>query len=424
MRGLITIAVFSMLIINISCKDNHVGPEPPEQQEVELSIELPEEGITYWSREPVPCKAQADHIEAKDMQWRLNGISTKCINGELEQSPAIGENNVSVHVSTELFFGSANVGINVLPIVEGLVFPVSDNGVENAQGVKAYLFGDGEMMSQEVSSNGSFRMKTELISSNDIEFCLEDKENRYYKVCIKGRQEIIDHLRNERFRFVLVPKEWHVKSEIYNEVIDIDLKKAFERNAASSFDDGRSLYQHQRSGAIVEEYRPLPKYFDREESSVNITKDDSLHYWKEIERLERYLGIGKIFTPINKNEEESHKVVRVVFNDLSGPVNATNYIDHAGIINKVTGGMINIRKKHQMSEGAIMHEAIHVMNFGHTCSWTSVMSGCLGENSMRSDYPTLMDVGHIQLYYKVKDTQAEMRAPFGVNKAWETIKEQ
>jgi len=232
-------------------------------------------------------------------------------------------------------------------------------------------------------------------------------------------------------RVVLVPRSWSVEKGIFaNQKVSIDLGLAYKPSASgnSSFyprlfsTDGRAVWQYDIF-SLPFENMPIPAVLDRRLSNAPLTAVDSVAIWDRLNEQERRFG-RDMFFPANALSVDTLNALRVVLFDnpnatFSGSAGFT--VSNYGIIG---GGNIFAysRMYSGIMYGITSHEVTHVLGFGHTCSWRTVMvSGCPGTpnpGSFEASFEaTTGDVAYIELFYRVVEIQRKENASIAMTHA-------
>lgn len=345
-------------VFTVSCSDD--SPSAPDFSDVTIELLQPEDQALFLAGDPVPCEVRVEGLQEYQVNWKVDNHPADCSEGVFSPIPAAGVRTISVDVRSqgvELYYPGGNQAvIRMLPPITGTVYPLDENGeIMSSEGMYASIEHNGKVDQFEIENNGKFQIKSELVDASFFEVCIRPKDE-HYASCLNASRNNINEI---DLNFILIPKQWQVKSQVYNGIIDIDLHMAFDRNAGSTHENSRSFYKQNKLVSIPIQDRPLKVFFSGDESIK-----DSTHFWEEIEQLERYLGIGKVFT---SSQVEGEGQVEVIYS-ADGPVNAEPF--QYG--NTITGGIIRLRHKDRMLDTAVMHEAVHIMGFGHTCSWPTI----------------------------------------------------
>ena len=218
-------------------------------------------------------------------------------------------------------------------------------------------------------------------------------------------------------RFVLIPRRWTITAtaspcRYAGQTVAIDLGLAYKPSVAdpSSFylrvpnaGDGWSY----RAEAFPASVMPIPVAFDRTASTDAISASDSAGFWSAVADLESSV-CQNVFQPAMSSAVSAARGVRVVLDrDLDATARGGPTMgEHRGATAFISGVII-CRNAACLTSGTVpQHELLHVLGFGHTCAWPSVMrAGCAGETR-----PSAHDVAYFQVYYAARALQLSARA--------------
>ena len=169
---------------------------------------------------------------------------------------------------------------------------------------------------------------------------------------------------------------------------------------------------------------PLRVGFDREHSLPAGAAPDSLAFWGAVAAFEDAFGMD-LFRPAPYREtlyrggdHDPGDVVLVVIDPTLNIPGLTMVLGRGGSVNfaevslQRRGVALGVR-----GNELVAHEMMHVLGFGHTCSWRSVSADLRRCPELRAETPTPEDVAHAQVLYRVRDLQRAGGARWGLDAA-------
>lgn len=310
------------------------------------------------------------------------------------------------------------------PVIPGKVIPLTYEGnIGSGEGMEIKIMGEGEFGSLTTQADGSFAIDAGQIRSNQFEICVNPKNQDYYPSCIQEDiNGLLDmSLMNQQLNFLLVPKKWKLKGDIYDDVIDIDLIKPFDYSGSLNLSDSFYIMHLNDVISIPLQNRPLKTFIHQPSAPDSTVSQDSIKFWSAIEEMEKLFGLGQFFSPASRKELKDIKCGVEVnfkgeFNSRTG--RGGSHIDNNN--NHIVGGSILLGN--QPDKAVIIHEALHVMGLGHTCRWETIMvrDGCTASEE-NSGFPTKYDVGYTQLLYRIRDIQHQKDISYGISDAYRAM---
>jgi hypothetical protein len=213
-------------------------------------------------------------------------------------------------------------------------------------------------------------------------------------------------------RFVLIPRRWTIVARATpcrysGQAVEVDLRLAYSRSLAdpSAFylripnADGSWTY---RAESFPSAAMPIPVAFDHASSTDEIAASDSVAFWSAIADLESSL-CRNVFQPAAMSAVSSTRGVRVLLDrDLDAVARGGPTFGEDRGASTLVGGVVICRNTACLTSGNVpQHELLHVLGFGHTCAWPSVMrAGCAGETRLSPQ-----DVAYFQVYYAARELQ-------------------
>ncbi len=180
--------------------------------------------------------------------------------------------------------------------------------------------------------------------------------------------------------FAVFRRNWLLtKGKFAGITILVSLEKAYTPSvpgASAFFERSRASADHPWGYRTLGfPSKPLPLVFDSSASNQILTIQGSVLFWQGIDSLEKAYG-EDLFKPASASEASGPRVRIMIDTTLAapavgGPAIAPNVMD-------IVGGVFVAKSEALLTNPlTIQHELTHVMGFGHTCSWPSIMiSGC------------------------------------------------
>jgi hypothetical protein len=226
--------------------------------------------------------------------------------------------------------------------------------------------------------------------------------------------------------FVLIPRRWTITAgsgtvpcSHTGQTVGIDLELAYSRSLA----DPSSFYWKTPNGNGGSTYRtatfppaalPVPVAFDRVTATDPITAADSASFWASVNDLESAL-CADVFRPAGMTAVSRSRGVAVTIDrDLDAVARGgpNTGLDRGSTA--LVGGSVVCRSAACLaSRQVVQHELMHVLGFGHSCAWPSVMrAGCVGETRASA-----LDVAYLQVYYAARALQLSAGAQHSLGAA-------
>ncbi|HEX2079839.1 MAG TPA: hypothetical protein VHG08_19135 [Longimicrobium sp.] len=169
---------------------------------------------------------------------------------------------------------------------------------------------------------------------------------------------------------------------------------------------------------------PLRVGFDRAHSVPVGAAPDSAAFWQAVARVEDAFGTD-LFRPVRyaqtlprHPEDNPDDVVLVVIDPSLSIAGLTTVLGRTGTVEYAT---VSFQRRGSVvgSVGPelVGHELMHVLGFGHTCSWRSIAADLQRCPELRASSPTPEDVAYAQLFYRVRDVQRASGARWGLEAA-------
>jgi hypothetical protein len=170
---------------------------------------------------------------------------------------------------------------------------------------------------------------------------------------------------------------------------------------------------------------PLRVGFDREHSVPAGAAPDSAAFWFGVDNVEDAFGMD-LFRPVRYaqtlargiEEVGADDVVLVVIDPGLPVAGLTMVLGRPGIVEYAA---VSLQRRDVVRTGygpeLVAHEMMHALGFGHTCSWRSVSADIQRCPQMRTSAPSLQDVAHAQVLYRVRDLQRAGSLRWGLDAA-------
>lgn len=216
--------------------------------------------------------------------------------------------------------------------------------------------------------------------------------------------------------FLLIPRSWRIASGTFaGTEVPVDLRGATTPGCSmpscSAFFSREDSVHGRRPGIPVWMSHSLPlRVALSPEGGAVLNARDSAAFMSMAESLENDLG-RKWFQPAQYHEvfdapAGSRQGAIIVTVDPRLPsVGRGIWASQRG---EIVAGVIYLQSARFVRDpaalGVVVHEVMHTLGFGHTCSWKSVMAGeqCM---RLRARAPTPPDVAHAQLLLRLRDLE-------------------
>lgn len=225
-------------------------------------------------------------------------------------------------------------------------------------------------------------------------------------------------------KFVLIPRRWTITADAApcryaGQTIDIDVELAYTRSVA----DASSFYWRApdpaggwtyRTATFPKSQMPIPVAFDHAASTDPISDADSAGFWGIVGELESEL-CGDLFRPATRSALPPGRDVIVLTDrnlDATARGGPNSGVDDGATV--LVGGVVICRTTACITASeTIRHELLHVLGFGHSCAWPTIMrAGCTG-TPRASEW----DAAYYQLYYAARAIQLANGAQYSLGAA-------
>ena len=220
---------------------------------------------------------------------------------------------------------------------------------------------------------------------------------------VQDRAPIAVRYRTER---VAIPATWRIDSGTYaGAEIPIDAPAALGREAHEP-----AFWRRVRVGSRGEtilgwkpDAYPLRIAFDRQRSNERVTPQDSAAFWAVADQLERDMG-ADLFTPATFERSRPEGTVSIEI--------GSQYAEgHTFVVWSQQGdaydGVVTLRHASTtLSSSVVTHELVHLLGFGHTSRWPTIMHPVAGPATRA----TPQDVAYTQLALWLRRRQVESDA--------------
>jgi hypothetical protein len=291
-------------------------------------------------------------------------------------------------------------------------------------GVRVVVAGAAFADSATVDSTGSYTLRVPARLRDSVELVAREADplaGRYHPASVRlaGVDVAGEH------GFVLVPRAWTIPTGSYAGTrVEISPRLAFQPVCG-----GCSAFLKRSNGIAggvrtwPETHFPLRVVFDREFSPLPISPRDSVSFWRGAEELERDFGADLLRpAPYSATASVGDSVPSDLIFVLLDPSLRVSGLGTAGAYgDDIVFGEVRLKGSSLLAgpegQDIVMHELMHAMGLGHTCSWRSVMAVPTRCPAMRSERATPEDVAYAQVVRRVRELQRVHRAEWGLEAA-------
>lgn len=234
---------------------------------------------------------------------------------------------------------------------------------------------------------------------------------------------------DEEARIILVPRRWAIATGTHaGDTVAVSMVRAFDPacpECASGFYRRAAPRSGARAGTVPA-WRPgsfpLRVAFDHDYTTEPITRRDSAAFWRDVEELERDLGMH-LFRPARFADTapmgEGPDDVVLVWVESGMRAAGLGSVTYTG--SNIDYGAVRIHAARSFTDpaapGLVAHEMVHTLGVGHTCTWYSVMADVTRCPARRASSPTAEDVAYLQLHLAMGSLQRAHRARWGFDAA-------
>lgn len=277
-------------------------------------------------------------------------------------------------------------------------------------GVRAWVRGAAQADSASADSAGRLPLRIPASAAGDsLELWTYPADHRFLPAYVRATRRELERGPT----LVLVPRRWTVEAGTHaGKRVGLSMRLAY-RESCRGCSGFLPLVAAATPGALPlqawpEGRFPLRVAFDREEEAVRISPRDSVAFWKGVDALEATIG-RDLFRPAT--------YLGTLPDDQGGPDDVVlvridpelRYSGRGTVIGSATGeityGAVRFRNPWLLaaSDGPrlVAHEMMHVLGFGHTCAWRSVLADLNHCEWMKADEPSPEDVAHAGLARRV-----------------------
>ncbi|MEW5931719.1 MAG: hypothetical protein AB1941_29980 [Gemmatimonadota bacterium] len=295
----------------------------------------------------------------------------------------------------------------------------------SAAGVRVVVSGAAFADSATTDSAGSYTLRLPArVRDDSVELVAREADpvsGRYHPAAVRlARRDLAGE-----HAFVLVPRAWTIPAGTYaGTTVEISLRRAFQPVCG-----GCSAFLRRSSvvGGGVRTWPdalfPLRVVFDREFSPLPISPRDSVSFWRGAEELERDFGADLLRpAPYSASAPVGDSVPSDLIFVLLDPSLRVSGLGTAGAYgDDIVFGEVRFKGSSLLAGGegrdVVVHELMHAMGLGHTCSWRSVMAVSTRCPGMRSERATPEDVAYAQVVRRVRQLQRQVGARWGLEAA-------
>lgn len=295
----------------------------------------------------------------------------------------------------------------------------------SAAGLRVVVSGSTFADSATTDSTGSYTLRLPArVVDDSVELVAREADpasGRYHPAAVRlGRRDLAGE-----HAFVLVPRAWTIPAGTYaGTTVEISPRLAFQPvcGGCSAFLKRSSLV----GGGVrtwPDALFPLRVVFDREFSPLPISPRDSVSFWRGAEELERDFGADLLRpAPYSASASVGDSVPSDLIFVLLDPSLRVSGLGTAGAYgDDIVFGEVRFKGSSLLSGGegrdVVVHELMHAMGLGHTCSWRSVMAVSTRCPGMRSERATPEDVAYAQVVRRVRQLQRQVGARWGLEAA-------
>lgn len=303
-------------------------------------------------------------------------------------------------------------------------------GGGSVAGLRLFVRGSSFADSVEIAPSGRFTLPLPgTLQTDSVELLVDaaDRASRVYHPSLV-RLGWEDLAREQRF--VLIPRRWRISSGSHaGTAVEISPHRAFTPacRGCSGFYPRETALPAPSSQSVIEgwpeEVFPIRIAFDREYSVGAITEPDSVAFWRVAEKMEEDLG-SRLFRPARHLETLPHEGVAppdVVLVWIMPNIRLAGLSTRGGFDGDILFAAVRLQRAALITSPQgptlITHELMHVLGFGHTCSWRSVLAEHSHCALQRSLTLTPEDVAYAQLVRQVRALQREHGARWGIGAA-------
>ena len=305
-------------------------------------------------------------------------------------------------VAGTLLFSAAASAQSPAPALAGSVHGVDDGDMAGVR----LLASCGEATDTSVlDGSGRFSLSLEC-GSQKPRLVFSDPLNRYLPSEPTNRDSV----------FLLIPRFWRIAGGTYGGTdVPVDLRGATTPGCSmptcSAFFSREDTARGRRPGIPVWMSHSLPlRVALSPEGGAVLNARDSAAFMSIAEALENDLG-RKWFQPAQYDDVfdapagSQQGAIIVTIDPGLASIGRGIWASQRG---EIVAGVIYLQSarfvRQAASLGVVVHEIMHTLGFGHTCSWRSVMAGeqCM---RLRARSPTPPDVAHAQLLLRLRDLE-------------------
>jgi hypothetical protein len=226
------------------------------------------------------------------------------------------------------------------------------------------------------------------------------------------RLTVTDHRALQNLAIVLVPARWRISGGSYDgQDVSIDAARALQRVEGTSAFWRLVPLSGQGPKRLLSWPKanlPLRLAFNRKRSVERVAADDSVHFWRIAAQVERDLG-GQFFTPSDMHGDSSTAGVIPV--EIGSNLGAGHTFVSWNSAGDAFDAVLTFRTAATLRDAHVVtHELLHLLGFGHTLGWPSVLRPSRGTEPR----VTATDVAYVQLALKLRQLQLESGARPGL----------
>lgn len=217
------------------------------------------------------------------------------------------------------------------------------------------------------------------------------------------RLTVTDQRALQHLLVTLVPVTWRISGGSYDgQEISIDARRALQRVEGTSAFWRLVPLSGQGPRKLLSwptPSLPLRIAFNRRRSADRVSAEDSIHFWRIAAQMERDLG-RRFFTPAEMSEDPS--TVDVIPVEIGSNLGAGHTFVSWNSAGDAFDAVLTFRSATTLRDAHVVtHELLHLLGFGHTRGWQSVLRPSGGTEAR----VTATDVAYVQLALRLREVQ-------------------
>lgn len=237
--------------------------------------------------------------------------------------------------------------------------------------------------------------------------------NQQYPMIVATVPKAIFDSWKDTVRIDRVPRTWMIRKGLNaGRNVVTDLVRPYKR---TPMPDNSSFYRRVGNDSMGYSYPqlgwnpasfPVKIWIDADSSfgmtGVRPDANDSANLASGLSDLSILLG----WTPFTMSSQTSGGAVRAIVSAFSS---AQAVVFNNSGFELFSGVYFTTLRSRFLNHSEVKHEAIHMLEFGHTCEWAGLMpGGCIGKPDTIDE--TYLDVAYIEMWYAGNQTRRETGA--------------